>query len=347
MSKSSSARRGYLFRLIWAALSVFALTLAVACGGGGSDGSSQQGAPGEADSGPTKLRVAVPPSIFATAVHLGVREGVFSEAGLDVEPVDVLSTAEALPQVLSGDLQFTILETQSAFQSVSEGMPIVFAAPMADFATEPAPDNRGFASLLVLEGKGIDSPKDLEGRTVGTNAIGGAGYYAYVTAIDKAGADISKLRWVETPGPRAIAALRQGQVDAVVIAEPMVARAFADGGVESILTADDIYPGAPQFGFAASEQWIAENEQTAKTFRDAMITANQRANIDRAAVEPIIDSIVDLPPEVLSQVKVPPFSTDWWTPDQLEPTRQMIIRFKVIDEAKIPANEDVMHVYSD
>lgn len=342
----AGSRGGSLLRRLLAVLAAVVLTLVAACGGGdsGQAGSEGTGA-GGGDVGGAHLKVAVPPSIFGAAIRLGVDNGTFADAGLDVETVQVLSAAEGLPQLLSGELQFAIIETQAAMQSVSEGMPIVLAAPIADFATEPGKDGRGFASLVVLEGKGIETPKQLEGKSIGTNSIGGSGYYAYYTALENEGVDVSKVQWVETPGPRAIPALRQGQVDSVVIAEPQVARALNEGGVEPILTADDVFPGAPQFGFAASTQWLAQNEATAKTFMEAVLEANEEALNDRPAVEKIIGEIVDLPPELLSQVQLPPFSTQWWTPDQLEPVRQMVQRFKIIDEPKIPANDKVIHVY--
>lgn len=336
-------RKSLITTLGTAAVAIGSALALVACSSGATPETG--GADGSGADEVAAIKVGVPPSIFAATANLGLTSGIFEEANLDVELITMQSAAEGMPQLLNGDLQFAMFEAVGAFQSASEGIPVELAAPISINATEPPADGIGFGNMLVLEESPIQEPMDFEGASIGTNSIGGAAQLAFHTRLEESGVDMSTVEWVEIPGPRQVPALRQGQVDAITVAEPHGTNALNEGGVRVAMNADDVRPGAPQFAFAATTQWLDSNEAIAKRFMEAMIEANELAMTDREALNEAMGSYMELPPEVIEQVRIPTFATEWWTPGDFDQVTELITTFDLLEGADIPPAEDIVREY--
>ena len=328
-SNRSNAR---LTRRVLAVVTATGVVAALAACSSSSSASSPEAASDEVVS----LTVGAAPSIFSTAMHLGVNEGIFEDAGFDVTIQPIQSMSEGIPLLLQGTAQYIVGDVQNTILAGSEDVPIAIGAPSTVTATETPEDNIGFGALLALEDSVIESVEDVEGKTIGTNTIGGDAYMSYLQLFEEEGVDTSTINWVEIPGPQLLPSLRQKQVDAVTIGEPNLTVARLEGGVKTVANADAVMNGAPQFAWLASQQWLGENADVAKRFQAAVIEANELAASDRAKAEEALASYTELPPEVISEVYFPHFSGTPITPGDLETTVDRMIKYELITEDEVP-----------
>ena len=103
------------------------------------------------------------------------------------------------------------------------------------------------------------------------------------------GVDFSKVNWVPMPLPNMAAALKDNQVDAAYMPEPMLSQAAKLVGATPVI---DINTGAsqdfPLTGYGATTKWVQANPKTLAAFQRAMKKATSDAINDRSKVEPLL-----------------------------------------------------------
>jgi len=143
---------------------------------------------------------ASPPDVNAVIAD---ELGYFKELGLNVEVIPGLE-GEAMKLLSSGRVHFTASGTASTvIQSVANGAEIKGLAVMSPVT---------MGALMVLEDSGIETPKDLEGKTVGYK---GALPASFKAMFKNAGADISKIKLVSVGFDPTI--LDTADVDAITV----------------------------------------------------------------------------------------------------------------------------------
>ncbi|MCW4466938.1 ABC transporter substrate-binding protein [Glutamicibacter sp. MNS18] len=289
-------------RILATATAAAALVL-TSCGSSANPSSETAGAEGEL----TAVTISIPPSVFAAPMHLGLSEGIFEKHGFDVTLQPGTSMAEMMPLLMNGESQYIFADLHNTVIAKEEGMPIAVGAPNGVNA-QTEPQEKGFANLMVAEDSGIDQLKDLEGKKIGTNSINGQAQLDNMSYLESKGVDVSDIQWIAVPTQQAVAGLKQGQYDAITIAEPGGSGALLGGGVKLIGSADAAIPGAPMFVLAAQESYLQEDPERASRFQQAMIEANKLTNTDREAVEKSLGSFMDLPEEVIAATVLPGFS---------------------------------------
>lgn len=282
----------------------------------------------------TPITVMVPPSVFATPLYLGQEEGIFEEHGFDVTIEAGTSMAEMMPLLMNDEAQYIFGDIHNTILAQDEGMPIAIGAPNGINAdTEP---DKGFANILVADDSGIEELADLENRQIATNSINGQAQLDNTTYMENKGVDVSTIEWVGVPLEQAVAGLRQGQYDAITIAEPSGTIAMQEGGVKMLGSADAAIPEAPMFALVSLDTYLEEDSEQAERFQDAVIEANTMANNDRDAVEAVLPNIMDLPEEAIDEVVLPPFAEAPFDPASSEPVVE-----RLVDTGILPSDADV------
>lgn len=269
---------------------------AAACGG--SDGSAGNG-PEKTD-----LTVGVLPTWDAAAVYLAVDKGYFEQEGLNVTPVVLAGSEEAVSRNLSGAVDISHDGYVSPIMAASKGLGL-------RIIVDSARAKRGMYVIVTPEGSAIHTPKDLAGTTIGM--INSKGLPALLTraALRSAGVDTSSVRFVDVPYPTMGAALQNGSIDASFATDPFLARFKETLGARVVL--DTI--GGPTDDFPigcyhTTDRFAKQNPGTVAAFQRAMARAHKLAASDRAEVTAVLPSYIKgLTPQTADTINIGDFST--------------------------------------
>lgn len=198
-------------------------------------------------------------------VYVAQEKGYFRDAGLEVTVKAGTATGENLKLISSGQADFCPVDSTGAMLQLGTGA-------MSGFTIIAMIHQRTLTGIMTLEGKGITTAKDLEGKTIG-DASGSVITMLFPTYCKLAGVDATKAKFVVIAPPQLPAALAAGTVDAIgqfVVGKPTIEAAA--GGKKAVLLPyseylTDLYGNA----LVTSTKTAKEKPDLVKRFRDALL----------------------------------------------------------------------------
>ncbi len=266
-------------------LVLVAISAALAVSGCHVPGTS---ASGSGNSGTGQLTVGIVPGIDNSPLHVGMREKLFRDQGLNV----VVKTYPSLgPE----------------FQALKNGSVDVAAGDYADFFYEEA---TGKASLhliadaydaqpnvmavLALPSSGITSPQGLEHKVVATPEPqlippSGGSYTSDVvpysmetlateSVLESDGVTPTSVRWKPTPAQDMIKELSSGKVNAILATEPYIIAAESQlGAVEAVDSCSGLTANLPLSGYFSLASYADAHHAQLQQFRAALASVQADA----------------------------------------------------------------------
>jgi NitT/TauT family transport system substrate-binding protein len=230
----------------------------------------------------------------AAEVYFAQDAGFFKKAGLNVDIQPFTGSSAALAALFGGSLDIAISDVVSAATSHSRGLPVSYLAPGCVFTRAAQ------ASFLVVRSdSSIKSAKDLNGKSVATNALKNIVQIPTSAWIDNNGGDASTVKFIEMPVPAMAGAVEEGRIDSAVMSEPFITDAQGGNKFRIISLADNNV--APEFlysGWASTTDWIAKNPDVTKRFIDVMAKTARWSNANHALTAPILARITKVPLDV-------------------------------------------------
>ncbi len=246
-----------------------------------SFGVSQSRPPVPAEA-PTTVRVGYFQSHMGSApILVADSQGYFTKSNLAIEKQILGSSNMAMDALVRGDVDISILSLIPVLNAEA-----VDPGKVKIFAVSAITNDKPFDSLVVKNGNGVESIKDLAGKKVavfpGTTAT--AFLKNYLTSQ---GVDISKTEFVQMPLTDHLAALESGAVQAADMYEPVLSVALETGTVhsitQSIFAAN--FDKSPIGVYVVSAKFLAEHPDAAEkaiaALEEAMAYSN--AHPDEAA----------------------------------------------------------------
>jgi NitT/TauT family transport system substrate-binding protein len=283
-----------------------ASTVVLAACGGGEEVSGDGGGSGDAG-GLTAIRVGAIPIVDVAPLYLGIEQGIFEEAGLEVEPFLAQGGAAIVPAVVNGEAQFGFSNITSLLQATGRGVPLALVAP-GPGATGNLEDD--FAAVVVPADSPVQSAADLPGLRVAINSINNISDTVVRESVRQAGGDPASIEFVEIPFPDMVAAVSTGQVDAAFAVEPTATAGEAAGlrrvSFPYVETDDDLTVA----GYFTSDQYAAENPDVVERFAQAMVEAQEYAQANPDQVREVLGSYTQIAPEVAEQLTLPTFQSE-------------------------------------
>jgi NitT/TauT family transport system substrate-binding protein len=284
--------------LIAPALALVALLVA-ACGGGGGGGG------GGSSSGPTTLKVGVIPIADVAPLYVGIKQGFFKQEKLNIKPQLAEGGATITAQTVSGDLQVGFSNVTSLVIAASKKLPVEIVASGVQGAKD---DSGAWDAVLSKKGSPIKSLKDLEGKTVSVNNLNNVGPLTINNAMEKAGADYKKIKYVEVPFPDANAALDTGRIDAAFVVEPFVSQGKAQGANEVTHSFEDTSPNYAVATYFVTKQYAAQNKDVLDRFVRAINKSLDYAQSHPDVVRQVVPTYTKIPKEVAAKMSLPQWS---------------------------------------
>ncbi|MGO2111475.1 MAG: ABC transporter substrate-binding protein [Pseudoclavibacter sp.] len=319
-----------------AALGAIALTTTLLTGCvSGTGGSSDA----EASDTAMTITVATAPSLVGMPVQLALDLGYFADEGLDVELVTATSPAEQAPLLLSGEVPFIYSSVHDTLLAAGQGMPFQLVVPMA-MSAPAGLDGAGFGNLIVAADGDIEEPADLEGRTVGVTSIGSVSYMDHVMKLEQLGVDVDAVQWVEVPVQRSVAALNQGQVDAVTSSEPFGTIAVEAGDARFLYSTDDVIPEICVLGLVTSQEYASQHPDVVQGVANAVLRANAYATEHPEKIQELAAPTFEISPELAALMHTPTYPDRPFQLEDVVPQRDRIERFD--SEAPLPDPESIL-----
>jgi NitT/TauT family transport system substrate-binding protein len=283
------------------ALAICALVFA---GCGGADGSSGGGAAGK----PATLKVGVIPIADVAPLYVGMQQGFFKNEKLTIKPQIADGGAAIATSVLSGDNQFGFSNVVSLVTARSKKLPLrIVAQGASGYKTE----KEAFDTLLVPKGSSIKQAKDLEGKTVAVNALNNIGPLGVNYAVEQAGGDPKKVKYLEVPFPDMIAALEAGRIDAAWVVEPFASQGQAGGARSIFAPFEAVSPDLTVATYFTSERYIQQNGDVVDRFVRAMDKSLAYASAHPEVARKAVLTYTKIPPAAVQKMKLPNWNPEY------------------------------------
>jgi NitT/TauT family transport system substrate-binding protein len=315
------------------AIAVLVVLAAVGAGCGDDEGSGGGGG-GQADV--QTLKVGVIPIADVAPLYLGMDKGFFEEEGLKISPQLAEGGAAIVPSVVSGDYQIGFSNTTSLIIAGSKKLPIQIISQGVLGGTGP---DDAWDGVMVPKGSGVKDIKDLEGKTVAVNTLNNVSQVVVNTALEKAGGDPKKVKYVEVPFPDMNAALESGRVDAAFEVEPGYSGGLAAGSKSVSNAYEEMAPNYTVATYFATKQYIGESRDVVDRFVRAMQKSLDYASSHDDEARAIVGTYTEIPQEVIDKMKLPVWKSDLNEPT-IEQTIEAATKYGFIDEA--PSLDDLI-----
>jgi NitT/TauT family transport system substrate-binding protein len=253
----------------------------------------------------TPFKVAMVSSLDTMPYFYAAQQGYYKDAGLDV----TLSTNDSGPAVVTGVLNGTYdAATAAAFPiliAIGKGADLRILA-----GTTVVNRNVGNSGLVVRPDSAITSYKNLEGKSVATNALTSLTVLATKIGVKAAGGDPASVKFLALPFKTSVQAVAQGQADAAVVITPFATEAEL-GGMKVIADpiGTEMPKGAPYGILFTSTKTAKEKAAQFQAFEKATLRAIEQLKSDPELQRRLAVSLVGLKPEVAKAVPLPDYAT--------------------------------------
>ena len=212
---------------------------------------------------------------------------LFEKNGLDVELIQMRSDLQ-MAGLTSGDLDFAAA-VGSGIQGIVNGLPVKVVGIL--YHGSP---------FSLLAGPAVSAPKDLEGKKVGVSRIGSESHKAAVLMLEKSGADVKKVTFLQTGSTTvSMIALQQGSVDAAVLSPPFTGEMVIKGF--RIIQRSRGLVEVPSNGLVTSRDKLQRQPQKVGNTLRAMVESLRLIRQDRPAVVEYIRKSFSVQPQVAEE----------------------------------------------
>jgi NitT/TauT family transport system substrate-binding protein len=275
---------------IAAAATTAVLTLA-ACGGSGGD--NAPAAQGGAESATLMLNWY--PYGEHAPFYYGVQEGIFAKHGIDLQIDAGQGSTKTVQAIGSQQADFGWADTPAVLSNIDKGVKVKSTGVFLQ--TTPS-------AVQVFADSGINTPKDLAGRTIAVSA-GDAPTTTFPIYLDKVGVPADQVTQQSLDAAGKMAAMLSGRVDGLIgfahDQGPTIAN--KSGREVRYLRYSDAGLNFYSNGLIANDATIADNPEMVQSMVDATSEAfAAAAENPEAAVEAMAGKDPQMPPrEVLLQ----------------------------------------------
>jgi NitT/TauT family transport system substrate-binding protein len=328
MSKGEMMRRG---RVHAAAAAVCGLALLVGACGSSNEGSTGSSTGAAAAPKLVKFNFGYAPIGQEAFVKLGLDKGIFRQEGLDLKLLPVASGAAAVAQLVNGQLQAAYGGVSGVIAASAKGIGLqIVAGGALDYKK---PEGSEWETLVRAD-SGINSFKDLAGKTVALNSLNCCWHFWVREVVAKQGGDPKSVKFVQIPFADQVAAAKKGRVDAVTTLQPFGTE-LKEAGFKSLGDPAAIAQGDQSNGSAGifmDKKAIEQQPEVVARFKKALAAAAKYANDHPAEVRQVIVKETGAPAALIDKAPIPVYTADV-TRGSVEHEAGYLVKYGVLDKA--------------
>ncbi len=218
-----------------------------------------------------KIKVVTQPYLALAPIHIAVAESLFAKHGLDVELVPMTRPSDAVPLLLSGELDVLSSTAQAGvFNAAARGEPIRMVAERGYYSTVA-----GCTHIALVIRPGIDTLH--AARIAKRLSYSREANMTYITVkmLARAGLTIEQLESTpDVPHLAEIDALKNGRLDVALSGEPWLSHVVSTGAGTVWIRAEDAAPNET-YGYVFFGRNLLERDRDAGrrfilAYREAM-----------------------------------------------------------------------------
>jgi ABC-type nitrate/sulfonate/bicarbonate transport system substrate-binding protein len=223
---------------------------------------------------PVSVKIGGLRTIQFMPVQYALKEGYFKREGLDVDLVLLNSGPAVISAVLSGSVQVGYASPVPIIFARAQGQPVRMFNALTMTSSQSAMQ---WNSLIASERSGVKSVKELAGKTLALNTMGGACELQFREAMGTAGVSFDGAKKIVVPFPQMQAALQLGNADAACPVEPFRASMLLTPEVKGTVLASGTVSGAthryPEDILFTSDEWGNANKDLLLRINHALASA--------------------------------------------------------------------------
>jgi taurine transport system substrate-binding protein len=185
-------------------------------------------------------------------VYIAIKEKYFEKAGLDVNLVKFTAGPPQFAALAGGQIDLAWGGMGAFLIAKANGQNLNFFSVFMDY--------NPLQALLVSGKSTIQSVKDLAGKKIAL-VQGSDAHYGTLRTLQKHGVDPKSVQIMGMAPPQQIAALENGDVDAMYVWEPFVTP-LVEKGARVLSRMTELDPGSSFLGWAGKQEWLEANSDT-------------------------------------------------------------------------------------
>ena len=223
-----------------------------------------------------RLAVGGKPALFYLPLSVAEQLGAFKDQGLDVEISDFAGGGRALQALMGGSADVVVGSYDHTIQMHAKGQPIVATVQLGRFP--------GFVlGVLTAKARNYRGPEDLKGMRIGVTAPGSSTHFMALHLMAQAGLKSNDAAFIGIGATSsAVAAVRRGEVDAIVNVDPVISLLANEGHIQIVSDtrteagAREVYGGPlPAASLYMQPAFAERNPRTVQALVNALVYALQ------------------------------------------------------------------------
>ncbi|MFC0246974.1 ABC transporter substrate-binding protein [Citricoccus parietis] len=290
--------------------------------GTSGEGESQQGQAGLAS-----ITLGIFPGATFAGLEVAKDEGIFEKHGLDVQTSMSQGGAELLPAVMTRSIDVAVGNPVSVMQAFSKGLDVTIIAGYG----KDGPANNDTSAVVAMPDEGIQSAKDLVGKTVAVNSLQGALELGIRESVRLDGGDPNGVNFIELAFPDMPGQLESGTVDAICVGQPFMGAVLENGGEVVLESQKESGTGDTILVTFSSDAFVEENPELVDSFRAAWSEALDYAQENPDLVRAEIPDFIGMDPELAADLPLEGVSAEL-SMDGLQAYADLMVQYGVVDE---------------
>ncbi|UNC92796.1 ABC transporter substrate-binding protein [Candidatus Contubernalis alkaliaceticus] len=285
MKKKFQGKGSFERKVIYITLLLLLLTVPLL--GGCGDKALEQ-------SGVELMRFGLTPDVTCLPMVLAEQEGIYENLGLEVELIYFTSAMERDQAIQAGQIDGAVSDIVATGFFLDSGFDIQITSL-----------NEGNFALVASPESGINSVKDLKGKSIGlsNNTIIEFMVDEILTKNGLTSEEVRKEYIAAIPQRREM--MLQGQIDAACMPEPLASLCVEQG---ALMITDSDKEGILPSVIIFTEEYIAEKPEAIKKFYQAYREAADLINPDPSVYNQLLLEKLRFPEEILDKYEIPHFN---------------------------------------
>jgi NitT/TauT family transport system substrate-binding protein len=286
-----------------------------------------------APSDPIVINLGVQPGDSTGEGFYAQDMGFFKDAGLDVRITLLLNGPALTSAMASGALDVAVASVGVVATAHEHNLPVKYIAPGAMYSGAPPT-----TTLVVAKDSPVKTGADLNNSVMAVNGLKDLTQFTTEAWLDKNGADLKTIKFIEIPFSEMAVAVQQHRVSAALMNEPFLEAAKPVtrelGNAQSAI--------APKFlimGWFANTSWIDKNPEAVRRFRSAIQKTAQWANTHHDQSAQILLKYMKLQPEIAKNMTRATYDTSGtMNPTFMQPVIDAAAKYGTLTKS-FPATE--------